>query len=87
MAFSAESMMGMTTLQATQAIAEEQSVIDSQVLITPETLRFRKLIQDSRRQGIELTNPTILRITNNTMRAETGFMTRKFEFKNKKASM
>ena len=69
MAFSAESMMGMTTLQATQAIAEEQSVIDSQVLITPETLRFRKLIQDSRRQGIELTNPTILRITNNTMRA------------------
>ena len=84
MALSAESMMGMTTLQATQAIAEEQSVIDSQVLITPETLRFRKLIQDSRRQGIELTNPTILRITNNTMRAETGFMTRKFEFKNKK---
>ena len=69
MALSAESMMGMTQQQATQAIAEEQSVIDSQVLITPETLRFRKLIQDSRRQGIELTNPTILRITNNTMRA------------------
>ena len=45
MALSAESMMGMTQQQATQAIAEEQSVIDSQLIITPETLQFRKNIQ------------------------------------------
>ena len=84
MALSAESMMGMTQQQATQAIAEEQSVIDSQLIITPETLQFRKNIQESRRLGIELFNPIIEDITNRTVRAVTGQIAEKNEFRTRK---
>tara|TARA_Y100001963_G_scaffold3662_1_gene4838 strand:+ start:395 stop:1312 length:918 start_codon:yes stop_codon:yes gene_type:complete len=87
MALSAESMMGMTQQQATQAIAEEQSVIDSQLIITPETLQFRKNIQESRRLGIELFNPIIEDITNRTVRAVTGQIAEKNEFRTRKGKV
>lgn len=66
MAISAESMMNMTQQQAQQAIEEEMTI----TTVSAENLRLMNKINESRRKGIELSNPQIERITKNTVRAE-----------------
>ena len=80
MAISAESMMNMTQQQAQQAIEEEMTI----TTVSAENLRLMNKINESHRKGIELSNPQIERITKNTVRAEKGFVTEKFQFKDRK---
>ena len=78
MAISAEGMMNMTQQQAQLEIEEEITTVSTQALL------LMNKINESRRKGIELSNPQVERINRNTVRAENGFVTKKFQFKDRK---
>ena len=80
MAISAESMMNMTQQQAQQAAEEELE----QIVFTTESQRLMEKINESRRQGVNLSNPIINVITNRTVRVIKGLVTEKNQFRDRK---
>ena len=52
--------------------------------VNTEAALLMAKINESRRQGVSLNNPVVQRINNNTTRVEKGFVTDKFQFKDRK---
>ena len=70
--------------EANESSTQSDSSNTNQNVYSTESTRLMAKIEESRRKGISLSNPIVEKINRNTTRVEKGFITKKFEFKDRK---